>query len=538
VSEPTHHTTGSGGPADLLGELLAGLADGLLTAPQAELLADLLRRSAEARRRYVLFINTHAMLCWEHAAPLVIVYTGAAKPTRRRATRPYGPTIRYAAAAAIVLAVIGFFATIFTLSSRPTESQDRAPVATLIDSTNAVWELSAPERGPGEGSSPRIGDQLPNSWLKLKSGTAKLEFFSGAQVTLTGPCEFGLNSPMRGFLKLGKLAAYCPKSAHGFTVAAPGCAVVDLGTRFGMDVDSRGTAEVRVIEGAVDLRFDKPGSPPLRMAAGEGGRVAAGEVVERFDASTGVQEPGVAVPSDYAQAVKAAKPIAYWRFNQPDAPRIANEMSRDYPARVQGDVTLGGSGADHGARFGSGAGLNMISVDEPLRGLATCNYTIELLAMTYGSDAAQMIFLWDGITGIVIGSPDEPPPAGGALRFAHRWPAGEVGGVNVYSQQKFTPRQWHHVVAIKSGPVLKLYVDGVLSGRASGAVDWSLKETPPTVLGVLHTPTNPVRRPFVGQLDEVAIYDRELSDSEIQQHYRWITPPHRSTAPLEQKEKK
>lgn len=98
-----------------------------------------------------------------------------------------------------------------------------------------------------------IGAQLPGGWVSLKSGTAKIEFFSGARVTLQGPAEFALNSSMRGYLRSGKLLAYCPAVAHGFTVGAPGCAVMDLGTEFGLVVDTAGGAKVVVLKGRVSL---------------------------------------------------------------------------------------------------------------------------------------------------------------------------------------------------------------------------------------------------------------------------------------------
>ena len=52
-------------------------------------------------------------------------------------------------------------------------------------------------------------------------------------------------------MKRGRLAADVPPSAKGFTVITPTGDAVDLGTRFGVDVPSSGSAEVHVFQGEV-----------------------------------------------------------------------------------------------------------------------------------------------------------------------------------------------------------------------------------------------------------------------------------------------
>ena len=193
------------------------------------------------------------------------------------------PAIRYAAAALIVLGFAGLIATVLTLATRNVPSPHGPSVAAIIDATDAEWEYS--------GLPTSIGSQLPNGWLKLKSGTAQLEFVGGAQVTLIGPVEFGLNSGMRGFLRLGKLTVYVPRKARGFTIAAPGVSVVDLGTEFGIDVKNNGVSEVRVLRGAVELNLDKSGSGPVRMEAGVASRIVAGEIVARFNVPVAESDP-------------------------------------------------------------------------------------------------------------------------------------------------------------------------------------------------------------------------------------------------------
>ncbi len=157
--------------------------------------------------------------------------------------------MRYALAASLILMVGALGSVMMSLSVKQTDEYNgivRQGFASLTGSTDAVF---------GESDVPTaVGSQLPAGFLRLRSGTVQVEFYSGAQVTLEGPCEFGINSASRGFLKVGRIAAYVPDKAHGFTVGAPKYAVVDLGTRFIMTVREGGDSSVRVTEGKVELQ--------------------------------------------------------------------------------------------------------------------------------------------------------------------------------------------------------------------------------------------------------------------------------------------
>jgi hypothetical protein len=124
--------------------------------------------------------------------------------------------------------------------------------ASIVDVRNAVFEKSDVATRPGV--------RVSGGFIRLVSGQIDIEFLSGAKVTVTGPAVFGINSAMRGFVEYGHIAVHCPESAHGFTIGAPGMAIVDLGTRFELAVDDQHQTEVRVIEGLVRLdRLDAQG---------------------------------------------------------------------------------------------------------------------------------------------------------------------------------------------------------------------------------------------------------------------------------------
>jgi hypothetical protein len=108
------------------------------------------------------------------------------------------------------------------------------------------------------------------------------------------------------------------------------------------------------------------------------------------------------------------------------------------------------------------------------------------------------------------------------VRLLHRWPAGWQAGDNTYSQEPYLPYRWHHVVGQVNGDRIELYLDGRLSSSLSITPDHS-DVACQLVLGrptALPGSGLSIDRPFVGRIDEVALYDRPLTAEEIQDHHR------------------
>lgn len=122
-------------------------------------------------------------------------------------------------------------------------------VGMLLDTEDAVWADEDLGEEIAYGTRFTAGKLL---WLK--SGIARIRFESGAGVVLEGPAQIKLNSSMNAKFNYGKLAAYVPDEAHGFTIDTPEIQIVDQGTRFGAVVDPLGKAEVHVFEGQVDVK--------------------------------------------------------------------------------------------------------------------------------------------------------------------------------------------------------------------------------------------------------------------------------------------
>jgi len=97
--------------------------------------------------------------------------------------------------------------------------------------------------------------------VSFRSGLVELTYANGVRVTLEGPADFSVVNATSGSLADGKLVAYVPPGAEGFSVDYAKGKVVDLGTEFAMDVKGE-KAEVGVFDGEIELHLpgDKPRS--------------------------------------------------------------------------------------------------------------------------------------------------------------------------------------------------------------------------------------------------------------------------------------
>lgn len=136
------------------------------------------------------------------------------------------------AAAVIALAIPGALLALRT--SAPVVAQ-----ATLLDSSGNY----STHEGVREGEH-----------IDLKSGLMRLEFGNGAVVAVESPAKFEVSSAKLINLKLGKLNAWCPESAHGFQVVTSETTLTDIGTAFGIDADPNGSSTFIVLEGSVKLK--------------------------------------------------------------------------------------------------------------------------------------------------------------------------------------------------------------------------------------------------------------------------------------------
>ncbi|MEM9283008.1 MAG: LamG-like jellyroll fold domain-containing protein [Verrucomicrobiota bacterium] len=239
-----YRTKDGGGGGSMRNEwhdLIDGYLAGEVTEEQVETLSGLLREDETARAEFIRAADLQANLAvdeslWsksESGAPIASV----SQWPRWQIAAPWG------IAAALAWALVA------VLTQPP---GDKATVGTtkpvlglLVDEAGAKFE---------EGFGPENVRFDPGDY-RLQEGAIHLRLENGADVIMGSPVEFRIDDSFHFALHRGSLRAFIPPSAVGFTVAAPGIDYEDLGTEFGVSVDPEsGGSELHVFDGQVDAK--------------------------------------------------------------------------------------------------------------------------------------------------------------------------------------------------------------------------------------------------------------------------------------------
>ncbi|MEX0792839.1 MAG: LamG-like jellyroll fold domain-containing protein [Pirellulaceae bacterium] len=173
----------------------------------------------------------------------------------------------------------------------------------------------------------QTGTSLRGETRRIAAGSVELITGLGARVVIEAPAEFRFENRQKLHLTHGRLAAEVPPAAQGFTVVTPGGDVIDLGTKFGVDVPREGDSEVHVFEGEViaqatssTTRQGLRDGEAYRMQTGTGAthnfRSAAFIHPLEFTSLRAALEVGRRAVSDSAAAKLREDPalIAMWDF--------------------------------------------------------------------------------------------------------------------------------------------------------------------------------------------------------------------------------
>lgn len=284
----------------LLGELFdsdAGASDETKAR-----LEELLNASEEARRTYFEYINIHLAVV-DHAEvethtkavldepqptkPTIVHHPSKAESDRRSRWLNYLPV-------AAVCLLLGLALPRFL--DRPGDNTAQMGSDLLAKrSTSERAEPAIPDFGVaatakryvaeisnesadiewGAGSSDRefllrlrSGDRL-----ELNRGLLQVDYFSGASLILRGPCAFSITGEASGRLESGELTGQV--DIGEFALTTPSAKVIDLGTAFGVSVDSSANTDVCVFDGKVSLTAeDEAGnfSEPILLTVGMSAR--------------------------------------------------------------------------------------------------------------------------------------------------------------------------------------------------------------------------------------------------------------------------
>ena len=246
-----------------MNRLVGELCNGTLDEPGCGRLDALLESDASARSVYNNYLFLHAELYAQHADPALLASQhgliarrapGQAPAARRRTARTWSLAV---AVALVGVAAVSSWVTL-TLAGRAVPAEDivasgaagesRPAVARITATRDCRWNV--PSVAIGFGSRLQAGQRL-----NLAAGLVEITFSDGAKVVMEGPASFDVFAPGQATLHAGRIAAIVPERARGFTVAAAGLSVVDLGTEFGMMARPEGETEVHVFNGLVEAHL-------------------------------------------------------------------------------------------------------------------------------------------------------------------------------------------------------------------------------------------------------------------------------------------
>ncbi|MBC7819037.1 MAG: FecR domain-containing protein, partial [Planctomycetaceae bacterium] len=225
---------------------------------------------------------------------------------RRMQTPLAGKKSAYRLAALIAVAV-GTLAFLF-IASRPAK---QSPVIVQAEAPRILGRITGAvdcrwKDGSALGS---LGSQLGTGHLNLDSGQLEITFINGVRMSVEGPTNIELKSVGVVNLRRGRLAADVSAGGVGFTVQTPRGNVVDLGTKFGVEVGRDQTTDVEVLVGNVVVNLPKTQGAPAQTKP-----ISRGQAL-RFSKTEGI----VAIPSSPARfaALETTQPLAATPSNEP-----------------------------------------------------------------------------------------------------------------------------------------------------------------------------------------------------------------------------
>lgn len=224
-----------------------------------------------------------------------------------------------------------------------------------------------------------------------------------------------------------------------------------------------------------------------------------------------------AASSAYEQVIKGDKPVNYWPIGSGDGSTIVDVIGSDDIA-LNGNANVNTSNAITG---GAGQSVNLGSgtAQDPTRQVRPQEFSTEVWFKASSTQRGRLIGYGNAQSG---NSTDHDRltylNSSGRLSFG----VTERGTKRVItSNATYTNNRWHHAVSTLGAEGMRLYVDGELVAQRASTTTaleldgfWRLGTD--RITGWSSAPSSG----FAGYVDEVAIYDKQLSAASISNHYR------------------
>ena len=491
-------------------ELIQRYLEGELDEAGASLLHERLQTDPDLAERLFLHLEMDALL----RAGMPPAAVAPVAPRRRYGIRSLAMVAALAACVALAgVWLAGRFAA--ETWSEPTT----AAVAVLTHGVQMDWDRPGIEAGA----------PLVPGPLRLRSGMAQIEFFTGARIRIEGPAELELISSGAAAFRRGKLSAEVPPHAVGFTIRTPQGEVVDLGTEFALQVDET-SSEVHVFKGEVEVHPQAAAMRALR----EGQAVAFGA---RQDERTANPAEFLALDElDARNADSLRTEFARWRERGATLNRDAGLLVRFDFQDAAGSRRLRNAAADSEVADGSIVGATWTQGRWPgKQALEFRNVSDRVRLAVPGEVAALTLSAWVRVHGLDRAFNSLFMSEGWGERRVH-WQITRDGrvrlGVAGRGQERhvdydtpvlFRPERfgrWTHLAVVFDSErrEVRHYADGELRVRLP------LEDASPLRPGMAELGNwNDQRRQggvairhLSGAMDEFTLWSRPLSDAEIQ----------------------
>ena len=237
----------------------------------------------------------------------------------------------------------------------------------------------------------------------------------------------------------------------------------------------------------------------------------------------------------YAEAVLRSRPLAYWRLEEMTVPLAHDASGQSRAARYEDGVALflPGAGSGEGRLPQPTLGASRFSGTVINRAAHFAGGRLRAPAVPLGEHYTIELWLWNGlptdarpVTGYLYsrGQDGDRDAAGEHLGIGGTHDPGRTGRLIVFNGNGRnevlvgrTPlglRRWHHVVLVRTGPEVTVYLDGQRELQAE--LETSL---PPGGGGLFFGGRCDNIANLEGKLDEVAVYSRSLASEEVLAHY-------------------
>lgn len=408
-------------------------------------------------------------------------------------------------------------------------------VAMLEESIHAKWaDMETPFE---EGNWLYTGDEP----MRLQEGLVKVKFDHGAEVILEAPCEFNFLSADKMKLDLGRLCAKVSQKGHGFTVAAPGCSIIDLGTEFGVIVTNEGLSEAHVLDGQVELWEERPsgrGKTPYRLHKGQMGSFnRQGDV--RIESRPA--QPTAFVRSLDREAPKTnyvRKPaktpglVAHWNFNEGTGVTAADSSGNMLHATLMPDSSGATMPQWIPGPIGFGNALHFSNVNNDPTQPANYAEIPDNDLLDFHADQNQTIAMWIKV--------DRIDDAGIQIAYSHRVRSRPYVNIGLYQGHLYfqaykstgghtvrpgggtvlQPDTWYHIAGTwnRATGEYKCYLNGVDDTDPTwSSVDTDQEGEDYSVAGPvqLGKTANSTTDGLEGAVDEIYVFDRALTQEEI-----------------------